>query len=99
MDPPRTRSRSRSGFYHFGMNSSGATNGNNTNTVGNGAVMINAGGGGNYSQQSNNPGWATHHGGRVYPESQQQTPGSYLGPGPQRHSSNGAHRHQGADND
>ncbi|CAL8264288.1 unnamed protein product [Lota lota] len=95
MDPPRTRSRSRSGFYHFGMNSSGATNGNNTNTVGNGSMMMNASGGVNYSQQSNNPGWAPHHGGRAYPESQQHSQGSYLGAGPQRHSSHGAHRHQG----
>lgn len=102
MDPPRTRSRSRSGFYHFGlMNGGGATNGNTgSNSGGNGAmVMMSASGGVNYSQQGNNPGgWATHHhGGRPYPENQQHPQGSYLGAGPpQRHSAHGAHRHPAA---
>ncbi|KAJ3587454.1 hypothetical protein NHX12_011051 [Muraenolepis orangiensis] len=103
MDPPRTRSRSRSGFYNFGMNGSGATNGNN-NPAGNGAVGMTASGGGlTYSQPSSNPGWAPHHGGRSYPETPQQggylgpgPQGGYLGPGPQRHSPHGAHRHPGA---
>ncbi|XP_054648692.1 E3 ubiquitin-protein ligase RNF38-like isoform X2 [Dunckerocampus dactyliophorus] len=97
MDPPRTRSRSRSGFYHFAMST---TPGGNTggNALGNGS-MVNATGGGalSYPQQSS-AGWASHHGGRGYPENQQQQqqqqqqPGSYLSSGAQRH---GAHRHPG----
>ncbi|GLD74168.1 E3 ubiquitin-protein ligase RNF38-like protein [Lates japonicus] len=95
MDPPRTRSRSRSCFYHFGMNGSVGSNGSG-NAVGNGSLMNASGGGVSYPQQSN-PGWAPHHGGRSYPESQQQhTQGSYLSAGAQRHSSHGAHRHPGA---
>ncbi|XP_051275686.1 E3 ubiquitin-protein ligase RNF38 isoform X1 [Dicentrarchus labrax] len=95
MDPPRTRSRSRSGFYHFGMNGNIGSNGSG-NAVGNGSMMNASGGGVSYPQQSN-PGWAPHHGGRSYPESQQQhTQGSYLSAGAQRHSSHGAHRHPGA---
>ncbi|XP_039976159.1 E3 ubiquitin-protein ligase RNF38-like isoform X1 [Xiphias gladius] len=96
MDPPRTRSRSRSGFYHFGMNGSVGSNGSG-NAVGNGSLMNASGGGVSYPQQSN-PGWVPHHGGRSYPESQQQqhTQGSYLSAGAQRHSSLGAHRHPGA---
>lgn len=95
MDPPRTRSRSRSGFYHFGMNGNVGSNGNG-NTVGNGSLMNASGGGVSYPQQSN-PGWMPHHGGRSYAESQQQhTQGSYLSAGAQRHSSHGAHRHPGA---
>ncbi|KAF3838479.1 hypothetical protein F7725_010247 [Dissostichus mawsoni] len=92
MDPPRTRSRSRSGFYHFGMNG----NVGSGNAVGNGSMMNASGGGVNYPPQSN-PGWAPHHGGRSYPESQQQhAQGSYLSAGAQRHSAHGAHRHPGA---
>ncbi|KAG8004007.1 E3 ubiquitin-protein ligase RNF38 [Nibea albiflora] len=95
MDPPRTRSRSRSGFYHFGMNGNVGSNGSG-NAVGNGSMMNASGGGVSYPQQSN-PGWAPHHGGRSYPESQQQhAQGSYLSAGAQRHSSHGAHRHPGA---
>lgn len=95
MDPPRTRSRSRSGFYHFGMNGNVGSNGGG-NAVGNGSLMNASGGGVSYPQQSN-PGWAPHHGGRSYPDSQQQhTQGSYLSAGAQRHSSHGAHRHPGA---
>lgn len=93
MDPPRTRSRSRSGFFHFGMNSVGSSGGGNA--AGNGGMMNASGGGGSYQQQSN-PGWAPHHGGRSHPESQQHTQGSYLSAGAQRHSSHGAHRHPGA---
>lgn len=94
MDPPRTRSRSRSGFYHF----TGSVGGNGGgNSVGTGSPMNASGGGLSYPQQSN-PGWAPHHGGRSYPESQQQhSQGSYLSAGAQRHSSHGgAHRHPGA---
>lgn len=95
MDPPRTRSRSRSGFYHFGMNGNVGSNGSG-NAAGNGSMMNASGGGVSYPQQSN-PGWAPHHGGRSYPESQQQhAQGSYLSVGAQRHSSHGAHRHPGA---
>ncbi|XP_028316336.1 E3 ubiquitin-protein ligase RNF38-like isoform X2 [Gouania willdenowi] len=98
MDPPRTRSRSRSGFYHFSMN--GAVGGNGGgNAVGAGSMMMNAGGGGlSYSPQ-NNPGWTQHHGGRGYPENQNQqqqhAQGNYLSAGGQRHSAQGAHRHPG----
>ncbi|CAL8356960.1 unnamed protein product [Merluccius merluccius] len=95
MDPPRTRSRSRSGFYHFGVSANGgAASGNGSGSGGSaagGAALLaaaaGAGGGGplSYSQQQGgNPGWAPHHGGRSYPESQQQPPpqGGYLqGPG------------------
>ncbi|XP_013869522.1 E3 ubiquitin-protein ligase RNF38 isoform X1 [Austrofundulus limnaeus] len=100
MDPPRTRSRSRSGFYHFAVNGSVGGGGS---AVGNGNMMSATGGGGggglNYPPQSN-PGWAPHHGGRNYPESQQpqqQQHGqvSYLSAGVQRHSAHGAHRHPG----
>lgn len=96
MDPPRTRSRSRSGFYHFGMNGNVGSNGGG-NAVGNGSMM-NAGGEGVSYPPQNNPGWAPHHhGGRSYPESQQQhAQGSYLSAGAHRHSSHGAHRHPGA---
>lgn len=95
MDPPRTRSRSRSGFYHFGMNSNIGNNGSG-NAVGNASMMNASGGGVSYPQQSN-PGWAPHHGGRSYPENQpQHTQGSYLSAGAQRNSSHGAHRHPGA---
>ena len=95
MDPPRTRSRSRSGFYHFGMNGNVGSNGSG-NAVSNGSMMNASGGGVSYPQQSN-PGWAPHHGGRSYPDNQQQhTQGSYLSAGAQRHSSHGAHRHPGA---
>lgn len=95
MDPPRTRSRSRSGFFHFAMNGSVGSNGG-ANAIGNGGLMSASGGGVNYPQQSNSS-WAPHHGGRSYPENQQQhTQGSYLSAGAQRHSSHGAHRHPGA---
>jgi len=100
MDPPRTRSRSRSGFYHFGMSGNVGSNGSG-NAVGNGGLMTASGGGLSYAQQSN-PGWAPHHGGHSYPESQQQqqqqphTQGSYLSAGAQRHPTHGAHRHPGA---
>ncbi|XP_030595915.1 E3 ubiquitin-protein ligase RNF38-like isoform X2 [Archocentrus centrarchus] len=95
MDPPRTRSRSRSGFFHFAMNGSVGSNGSG-NSVGNGGLVNASGGGVNYPQQSNSS-WAPHHGGRSYPENQQQhTQGSYLSAGAQRHSSHGAHRHPGA---
>uniref|UniRef100_A0A1A8L9U5 Ring finger protein 38 n=1 Tax=Nothobranchius pienaari TaxID=704102 RepID=A0A1A8L9U5_9TELE len=99
MDPPRTRSRSRSGFYHFAMNGSVGSNGSG-NAIGNGNLVSASGGAVvNYPPQ-NNPGWAPHHGGRSYPESQQQQQshgqGSYLSPGVQRHSAHGAHRHTGA---
>lgn len=92
MDPPRTRSRSRSGFYHFSMNGNVGGNGN---AAGSGSIMGASGGGGSFPQQSN-PGWAPHHGGRSYPENQQQhNQGSYLSAGAQRHSAHGAHRHPG----
>uniref|UniRef100_A0A1A8HZ93 Ring finger protein 38 n=1 Tax=Nothobranchius kuhntae TaxID=321403 RepID=A0A1A8HZ93_NOTKU len=99
MDPPRTRSRSRSGFYHFAMNGSVGSNGGG-NAIGNGNLVSASGGAVvNYPPQ-NNPGWAPHHGGRSYPESQQQQQshgqGSYLSAGVQRHSAHGAHRHTGA---
>ncbi|MED6265059.1 hypothetical protein CHARACLAT_021598 [Characodon lateralis] len=96
MDPPRTRSRSRSGFYHFSMNGS---------VGGNEGGLMNASGGGVSYPPPSNPGWAPHHGGRGYPEGQQQQPlppppqhaqGSYLSAGVQRHSGHGAHRHPGA---
>lgn len=100
MDPPRTRSRSRSGFYHFNGNVGGNAGGN---SVGTGSSMNASGGGLSYppQQHSNNAGWATHHGGRSYPENQQQqqlqqqhSQGSYLSAGGQRHASHGgAHRH------
>uniref|UniRef100_A0A087XWV8 RING-type domain-containing protein n=1 Tax=Poecilia formosa TaxID=48698 RepID=A0A087XWV8_POEFO len=83
MDPPRTRSRSRSGFYHFSMN--GSVGGND------GGLMSASGGGVSYPPPSN-PGWAPHHGGRSYPAQ-----GSYLSAGVQRHSAHGAHRHPGAE--
>lgn len=92
MDPPRTRSRSRSGFFHFGPNGGGNSGGN---AVGNGSLMNASGVGVNYPQQ-NNPGWASHHGGRSHPDTQQHTQGSYLSAGAQRHSAHGAHRHPGA---
>ncbi|CAB1460461.1 unnamed protein product [Pleuronectes platessa] len=96
MDPPRTRSRSRSGFYHFGMNGSVGGNGSG-NAVGSGSLMNASGGAVSYPPQSN-PGWAPHHhGGRSYSEGQQQhTQGSYMSAGAPRHSSLGAHRHPGA---
>ncbi|XP_077388574.1 E3 ubiquitin-protein ligase RNF38-like isoform X1 [Festucalex cinctus] len=96
MDPPRTRSRSRSGFYHFAVNNpAGANSGGNA--LGNGSMMSAAGGGGggggmSFPQQSN-AGWAPHHGGRGgYPENLPQQPGAYMAAGAQRH---GAHRHPG----
>ncbi|XP_037531750.1 E3 ubiquitin-protein ligase RNF38 [Nematolebias whitei] len=99
MDPPRTRSRSRSGFYHFALNGGGAGGGS---AVGNGSLMSSSGGGGgglNYPPQSNT-GWAPHHGGRSYSEiqqpPQQHGQGSYLPAGVQRHSAHAAHRHPGA---
>ncbi|KAM6980248.1 E3 ubiquitin-protein ligase RNF38-like [Aplochiton taeniatus] len=95
MDPPRTRSRSRSGFYHYGMNGGG---GNSSNAMGN-VSMINASGGVglNYPQQNTAGGWAQHHGARNYSENQQQhAQGTYLSTGPQRDASHGAHRHPGA---
>ncbi|XP_061542258.1 E3 ubiquitin-protein ligase RNF38-like [Phycodurus eques] len=95
MDPPRTRSRSRSGFYHFAVsNPAGGNSGGNA--LGNGSMMSAGGGGGggmSFPQQSN-AGWAPHHGGRGgYPDSQPQQPGTYLAAGAQRH---GAHRHPGS---
>ncbi|XP_072293854.1 RING finger protein 44-like isoform X1 [Eucyclogobius newberryi] len=85
MDPPRTRSRSRSGFYHFGVNGGG-------NAAG-GGLMNASGGGLNYPQQTN-PGWASHHhGGRSHLENLQHTPGGYLSSGAPRHSAHGPHRH------
>ncbi|XP_061691427.1 E3 ubiquitin-protein ligase RNF38-like [Syngnathoides biaculeatus] len=89
MDPPRTRSRSRSGFYHFAVNNPAGGN-----SGGNGSTMSASGGGGGmgFSQQSN-AGWAPHHGGRGgYSDSQPQQPGTYLAAGVQRH---GVHRHPG----
>ncbi|KAM8847825.1 E3 ubiquitin-protein ligase RNF38-like [Synchiropus picturatus] len=100
MDPPRTRSRSRSGFYHFGVN-----NGNNNvgasgggSAVGNGSLVNAAGGGGMSYPQQGSAGWTPHHGGRSYPDNQQQQQqsASYLPAGAQRHPSHGAHRHPGA---
>lgn len=94
MDPPRTRSRSRSGFYLFGVNNNVGNNGSG-NAVSNASMMNASGGGVSYPQQSN-PGWP-HHGGRSYPENQpQHTQGNYLSAGAQRNSSHGAHRHPGA---
>ncbi|KAM9376459.1 E3 ubiquitin-protein ligase RNF38-like isoform 2-T2 [Pholidichthys leucotaenia] len=94
MDPPRTRSRSRSGFFHFAMNGSVGSNGG-VNGVGNGSLMNPSGGGGSYPQQSN-PTWASHHGGRSYSDSQQQhAQASHLSAEAQCHSSHGAHRHPG----
>ncbi|XP_049618499.1 E3 ubiquitin-protein ligase RNF38 isoform X1 [Syngnathus scovelli] len=95
MDPPRTRSRSRSGFYHFAVSNPAGGNGGG-NALGNGSMMSAGGGGGGMSfPQQSNAGWAPHHGGRGgYPENhhQQQQPGTYLPAGAQRH---GAHRHPG----
>eukprot|EP00063_Salmo_salar_P093016 XP_014067851.1 PREDICTED: E3 ubiquitin-protein ligase RNF38-like [Salmo salar] len=83
MDPPRTRSRSRSSFFHYGMNGGG--NGNNAINNGN----MNASGG----IGVNNTGWAPHTA-RSYTENQ-HTQGNYLSSGAPRHASHGAHRHPG----
>ncbi|KAM9511252.1 E3 ubiquitin-protein ligase RNF38-like isoform 1-T1 [Salvelinus alpinus] len=88
MDPPRTRSRS--GFFHYGMNGGG----NGNNTINNGNMMNASGGiGVNYPQQ-NNPGWVPHGARGSYSENQ-HTQGNYLSGGAQRHPSHGAHRHPG----
>lgn len=94
MDPPRTRSRSRSGFYHFSVNGNVGGSGG---AAGSGGLMSAGGGGLSFPQPQSNPGWAPHHGGRSYPENQQQqhNQGSYLAAGAQRHSAHGAHRHPG----
>nr|XP_061786015.1 E3 ubiquitin-protein ligase RNF38-like isoform X2 [Nerophis lumbriciformis] len=91
MDPPRTRSRSRSGYYHFPMNTPGSNNGGNT--LGNGSLVNAAGGGAMSYPQQSTAGWPPHHSGRGYPENpQQQQPVSFLSSGPQRLV---AHRHPG----
>ncbi|XP_077589489.1 E3 ubiquitin-protein ligase RNF38-like [Stigmatopora nigra] len=96
MDPPRTRSRSRSGFYHFAVNNPAGGSGGGgagNNALGNGSLMNAGGAGGMSFPQQNNAAWAAHHGGRGgYPESQPQQPTTYLAAGAQRH---GAHRHPG----
>ncbi|XP_012989068.1 E3 ubiquitin-protein ligase RNF38 [Esox lucius] len=90
MDPPRTRSRSRSGFFHYGMNGGGS--GNNAN---NNVNMMNASGGIGVSYPAqNNPGWVSHGARGSYAENQ-HAPGNYLSSGSQRHASHGAHRHPG----
>ncbi|KAK6298463.1 hypothetical protein J4Q44_G00315180 [Coregonus suidteri] len=88
MDPPRTRSRSRSGFFHYGMNGGG----NGNNAINNGNMNASGGIGVNYPQQ-NNTGWAPHTA-RSYTDNQ-HTQGNYLSGGAQRHASHGAHRHPG----
>ncbi|KAJ8382643.1 hypothetical protein SKAU_G00034210 [Synaphobranchus kaupii] len=88
MDPPRTRSRSRSGFYQYSMNSGG--NSNNTNNI-----ITNSGGIGIYHQQ-HNPG-RLPLGAHSPTENQRNvTPGNNLSVGAHRHTGPGAHRHLGA---
>ncbi|KAG9347187.1 hypothetical protein JZ751_006114 [Albula glossodonta] len=86
MDPPRTRSRSRSGFYQHSMNSGGN---NNINSG------INTSGGiSSASHQQHNPGRLPH--GAHSPTENPRTPGNNLPVGAHRHTGPGAHRHLSA---
>lgn len=95
-EPPRTRSRSRSGFYQCGV--SGGANGNNNSSssnINNGSSIHNAGGaiGVSHTQQHNSgcvPFGAHGHTENLRP------PGGILSPGAHRHSGPSAHRNLGA---
>ncbi|KAJ8390987.1 hypothetical protein AAFF_G00097650 [Aldrovandia affinis] len=85
MDPPRTRSRSRSGFYQYNMNSGGNNINNNINT---------SGGISGAHHQQHNPGRLPL--GAHSPTENQRTQGNNLPVGAHRHTGPGAHRHLGA---
>lgn len=88
MEPPRTRSRSRSGFYHGGLSNS---NGN----AGSGGGALSPAGGishhhHHHQQQQQQFGAAHGHMENLRP------PGSMLSPGAHRHAGPGMHRNSGA---
>uniref|UniRef100_A0A4W4FHJ7 RING-type domain-containing protein n=1 Tax=Electrophorus electricus TaxID=8005 RepID=A0A4W4FHJ7_ELEEL len=91
MEPPRTRSRSRSGFYQYGANG-----GPNGNSAGSGGALNSLGGvGANLPPQQQQNSGCVPLGAHGHTENL-RPPGTILSPGSHRHSGPGAHRNSGA---
>ncbi|KAG7461662.1 hypothetical protein MATL_G00193400 [Megalops atlanticus] len=82
MDPPRTRSRSRSGYYQYSVNSGG----NSNNSMNSGSINMSGA-----HHQQHNPGRLPL--GAHSPTENHRTPGHNLPVGTHRHAGPGAHRH------